>query len=139
MAVSEVPPSPSVLPRPCHAFNPENSSPPSSLLPRFSCLQSILKRLLSSDATPQGPFWLLPRQSHHDPFPCLSPGSPLVAGPGPYAEKTPSKNQLNLIKVILMRSMNCHSLPPPKKILYFIQGQKKGIFIEYWFKKVTSL
>ena len=48
-------------------------------------------------------------QSCHNPFPCLSPGSPSVAGPGPYAEKTPSKNQLNLIKLILMRSLNCHS------------------------------
>ena len=127
MAISEVPPSPSVLPRPCHAFNQENSSPPSSLLPRFSCLQSILKRLLSSDATPQGPFWLLARQSHHDPFPCLSPGSPSVAGPGPYSEKTPSKNQLNLIKVVLMRSMNCHS-PPKKNSLFYTTRPEERYF-----------
>lgn len=73
-------------------------------------------------------------QRHQNPSVSVSPS---VACPIPYAEKIPGKNWLSLIDVILISSFHRRA----EKSILPIEARetRKGISIEYWFIKATSL
>ena len=113
--------------------------PLSSLLPRPSYLQGMLKMLLSADTTPQGPFCLLLQSESSGPLSFHVSMSPSLACPIPYTEKIPNRNLLSLTEIMLVSSFN-----NLQKVLHFTEwGQEKkggdSISTEYWFIKVTSL
>lgn len=134
----------SVLPCPCHVFDPEAPFPlPSPTATLFSASKvqpptRHFENAVSADATRQGPFCLLLHSEPSQPLSFPVSVSPWMAGPIPYTEKLPSRNWLSLIEIMLMSSFN-----NLQKVLHFTDwGQEKrrgnSISTEYWFMKVTS-